>query len=266
MPLSKVEFELLRQRVAYILVSEVEPIFTPEMMLTLVARHPTNTECYIVTTSDKDLTAVANLVSPDLIADRDRLRQEVADLKAEVAYEEAPKDARNATTAGVTWDTLRNTVGRVIDGQEIRDLRAERDKLREAIRDAGFSVMQTSGKWSIHDVSERAAADENRTAEVISRNIELEAERDKSGQILGNLLAVLNRDGGHRQDQVGVEQAAKEGITEFHRVTEERDRLRAALKRIVDSADSYSYTLSRIANEALNPPDESASDEKGASH
>lgn len=33
---------------------------------------------------------------------------------------------------------------------------AERDKLREAIRAAGFAVMETSGAWSIHDVSEKA--------------------------------------------------------------------------------------------------------------
>ena len=59
--------------------------------------------------------------------------------------------------------------------RKLAALTAERDKLRGAIRLAGFQVMETSGDWSIHDVSEQAKVDEERTAEVIVQNIELEA-------------------------------------------------------------------------------------------
>ncbi len=59
----------------------------------------------------------------------------------------------------------------------IRAVEAERDKLRAAIQKAGFSVMETSGEWSIHDVSElaqkRAAADDAKTTTVINENIKL---------------------------------------------------------------------------------------------
>lgn len=50
----------------------------------------------------------------------------------------------------------------------------EVEKLREAIKNAGFGIMQTSGVWSIHDVSEHHKKDQERTQEVIMYNIELE--------------------------------------------------------------------------------------------
>lgn len=69
---------------------------------------------------------------------------------------------------------------------------AERDRLREAIRDAGFSIMQTSGKWSIHDVSEKAKAqeeaDDAKTTEVINENITLTA---RVAELEGNLRAAI---------------------------------------------------------------------------
>lgn len=55
---------------------------------------------------------------------------------------------------------------------------SERDRLRNAISKAGFAVMETSGDWSIHDVSEQGKAEEARSLEVATRNAELEAERD----------------------------------------------------------------------------------------
>ena len=57
--------------------------------------------------------------------------------------------------------------------------RTERNRLREAISDAGFSVMQTSGRWSIHDVSELAKAEQAKTDEIISQNIDLEIKVKK---------------------------------------------------------------------------------------
>jgi hypothetical protein len=43
----------------------------------------------------------------------------------------------------------------------------------------------------------------------------LAAERDRYCEILGNVLAVLNGDGGHRQADVGTEQATKDGLARF---------------------------------------------------
>lgn len=56
---SKDELESVRLEVASRLEDMIGDIFTPQMMLTLVARHPTNRECYIVVTSDTDLVEVA---------------------------------------------------------------------------------------------------------------------------------------------------------------------------------------------------------------
>ena len=50
---------------------------------------------------------------------------------------------------------------------------SEAEKLREAIRNAGFSVMQTSGRWSIHDVSKLAEAEQEKTNQIIGENIDL---------------------------------------------------------------------------------------------
>lgn len=58
----------------------------------------------------------------------------------------------------------------------ITAIRGERDRLKEAVKDAGFSVMRTSGKWSIHDVSEKAKVEEEQTANVIAENIDLQIE------------------------------------------------------------------------------------------
>ncbi len=56
-------------------------------------------------------------------------------------------------------------------------LKEELDKLRQAVADAGLSVMQTSGKWSLHDVSGKFATqaryDDDKTTEIIMENIEL---------------------------------------------------------------------------------------------
>jgi hypothetical protein len=53
---------------------------------------------------------------------------------------------------------------------------AEVARLREAIRVAGFAVMETSGAWSIHDVSERGKAEEELSLRVATENAELSAE------------------------------------------------------------------------------------------
>lgn len=64
-------------------------------------------------------------------------------------------------------------------------LKDELDKLRQAISDAGLAVMQTSGKWSIHDVAGKFTAqakyDEAKTDEVIMENIELKKKLREAG-------------------------------------------------------------------------------------
>ncbi len=57
--------------------------------------------------------------------------------------------------------------------RERDEARAEVAKLRDAIRRAGFCVMQTSGEWSIHDVSELEKKELERTNQVIDENIDL---------------------------------------------------------------------------------------------
>lgn len=52
-------------------------------------------------------------------------------------------------------------------------------KLRAAIKAAGFSVMETSGEWSIFDVSEAGKAADAKCLEVAMRNVELEQENKR---------------------------------------------------------------------------------------
>ena len=51
--------------------------------------------------------------------------------------------------------------------------------LRAAITAAGFAVMQTSGAWSIHDVSEHGKTEEAKSLEVASQNVWLEVENER---------------------------------------------------------------------------------------
>jgi hypothetical protein len=68
---------------------------------------------------------------------------------------------------------------RTPEAYEAREvMRNEVAKLREAIKRAGFAVMQTSGDWSIHDVSKLADQEREKTAAIIARDIELEHALD----------------------------------------------------------------------------------------
>ena len=68
-------------------------------------------------------------------------------------------------------------------------------KLRSAILDAGFAVMQTSGKWSIVNVTDEAkrqmAVDEKHTARMINENIHLEMWKAEQQQALIKMSAIL---------------------------------------------------------------------------
>lgn len=54
--------ERVRELVASALCDEIAPLFTPDMKLTLVARHPDNPECHLLVTNDADLPAVAAVI------------------------------------------------------------------------------------------------------------------------------------------------------------------------------------------------------------
>ncbi len=70
-------------------------------------------------------------------------------------------------------------------------LLAENAKLRDAIKRAGFGLMQTSGHWSIHDVSQLARQDQEKTVEVINQNIELRAAIEAKDAALRKSLETL---------------------------------------------------------------------------
>lgn len=61
---------------------------------------------------------------------------------------------------------------------------AEALKLRAAIKAAGFAVMETSGAWSIHDVSERGKAEEAKSLEVAMENVHLSVEAKRLREAL----------------------------------------------------------------------------------
>lgn len=53
----------------------------------------------------------------------------------------------------------------------------------------------------------------------------LERNYQQYRKVLGNILAVLNGDGGHRQSEVGIEQAAEEGLERFYKILNEVSKL-----------------------------------------
>ncbi len=107
-------------------------------------------------------------------------------------------------------------------------------KLREAVADAGFAVMQTSGKWSIHDVSEKAKAQEKDNQEwedrVILGNIELEKQiqelKDENLKLEKKLKAY--EDKGMSE---GAAEAANFLITDNARMEKEIRDLKVALTK-----------------------------------
>ena len=66
-------------------------------------------------------------------------------------------------------DQINQSVSR---GQEV-------GKLRDAIRRAGFGVCETSGNWTIHDVSEHGKREEERHLRTINENVDLTVKLSK---------------------------------------------------------------------------------------
>lgn len=65
-----------------------------------------------------------------------------------------------------------------VQSAEVERLKEENEKLRAAIRRAGFAILQASNQWDICDVSEKAKATEAKTTEIIVENIELGIKLD----------------------------------------------------------------------------------------
>lgn len=61
-------------------------------------------------------------------------------------------------------------------------------KMRAAVVDAGFGIMQTSGKWSIHDVSEAAKAEDERITKMITDNICMEKQL-RDARVLAEIIS-----------------------------------------------------------------------------
>lgn len=80
--------------------------------------------------------------------------------------------------------------------------RTERNRLREAISDAGFSVMQTSGRWSIHDVSKLAEIEQAKTNEIIGQNIDLEIKVKKLEATINEACEVFKTSDAERLEGV----------------------------------------------------------------
>ena len=60
----------------------------------------------------------------------------------------------------------------------------EIDKLRDAIRRAGFVVCQSSGEWTLYDETEQGKVEQQRCLEVANRNVDLEIENSRLKAII----------------------------------------------------------------------------------
>jgi hypothetical protein len=72
-------------------------------------------------------------------------------------------------------------------------------KLKKAIRDSGFSVLQASNCWSIVDVSEKAERECEEERRIINENIDMSLAikkalsliKDKTSPVLGQIREIL---------------------------------------------------------------------------
>lgn len=82
------------------------------------------------------------------------------------------------------------------------------------------------------------------------KNIDLRAEVVQASQQLGDILAIIHRDGGHHTADVGIEQSVKDAHIKWANLMTENERLRAALREII--ADSFSVYAIEVARAALD--------------
>lgn len=128
----------------------------------------------------------------------------------------------------------------------------EADKLRAAVRSAGFAVMETSGAWSIHDASERGKAEEAKSLEVATRNVELEIESERLRKDIATAAANLGDIVAHA---LADRKRAGEEISDL---LAENGRLRAALRPFAQGhlyAEEELRHLPDLYQQPLNPYD-----------
>lgn len=72
------------------------------------------------------------------------------------------------------------------------DMEERYKKLRAAVVSAGFSVMETSGKWSIHDTSERGKRQDAEDLRIANRMVDLDLELRAQALVVDVLVAILS--------------------------------------------------------------------------
>lgn len=109
------------------------------------------------------------------------LREQLAAVKSQLAVANDP-----TSVGGTAWlaeqykqraekaEAERDDARRYLS--KLRDAPVEAARLRDAIARSGFSVMQTSGDWSLHCTTEEAKKAEQVEGELIAENIRLERE------------------------------------------------------------------------------------------
>lgn len=73
-------------------------------------------------------------------------------------------------------DQLRGNWHPATNATEAADLLTKYNKLRDACTRAEMGIMETSGEWSLHDVSARGKELEQQTLDIVNRNVDLEVE------------------------------------------------------------------------------------------
>lgn len=120
-------------------------------------------------------------------------------------------------------------VVRAVELVEERDrLRAEFARLGEAVAAAGFAVLRSADKWTLHDVTEKGKEDERRELATATRLVELEVENE-------GLKARLKE----AEDRAGVLQTGLEGLRASYAEVERKrwDAERKAGRLAADLSD-----------------------------
>ena len=154
------------------------------------------------------------------------------------------------------------------DKIEITALRAEVERMRAREKDLTLEGLALIGKLELvrvvlagtdsaslpDDYSEVRMA-HDRMGEIIA----LRAENAITSQQLGNLLAIIHRDGGHHTCSVGPEQSIEDAHIAWARLVSKVERLRGALERIAaddeSDVDINEYGGAAVARAALDDPE-----------
>jgi hypothetical protein len=127
-----------------------------------------------------------------------------------------------------------------------RESMGEQDKLRAQLAEARGKVKElhslVAEARTYIDPDEHAQWEESSFKEIgacDARNDRLQAEREVADRHLGNLLARIHRDGGHRQDKIGTEEACIEADGIVSNCFAERDAARSDMASIADLLNGW---------------------------